>query len=312
MNGADQLHFPHGTLTSGVDPVHLTAERAGWQRCVLDVLELAPGEARTVATGDTERFVLPLAGAFTVTCDGRTLPLSGRVSVFTRVTDFAYVPRDATVEISSALGGQVALPGARCTERRELRYGPAEDVAVEVRGAGPATRQVTNFGSPQTWPHAEKLIAVELLTPGGSWSSYPPHRHDADVVDGVACLVANEELYYFRVAGPDGRTPSRQGFATHATYTADGAVDACVRVGDGDVFAIPRGYHGPCVAAPGYTLYYLNVLAGEGAERSMAFCDDPAHTWVRDSWADQPTDPRVPMTSATELTGPHGPEGTPA
>ena len=311
MSGADQLHFPHGTLTAGVDPVHLTAERAGWQRCVLDVLELAPGEARTVPTGDTERFVLPLSGAFNVTCDGRTLELSGRVSVFTRVTDFAYVPRDATVEISSALGGQVALPGARCTERRELRYGPAEGVAVEVRGAGPATRQVTNFGSPQTWPHAEKLIAVELLTPGGGWSSYPPHRHDADVVDGVACPVANEELYYFRVAGPDGRTPSRQGFATHATYTADGAVDACVRVGDGDVFAIPRGYHGPCVAAPGYTLYYLNVLAGEGAERSMAFCDDPAHTWVRDSWADQPTDPRVPMTSAIELNGPHRPEGTP-
>jgi 5-deoxy-glucuronate isomerase len=110
--------------------------------------------------------------------------------------------------------------------------------------------------------------------------------------------VTNEEIYYFRV-GRDGTTePSGTGFALHRTYDAAEELEINVTVRDGDVFIVPRGYHGPCVAAAGYPLYYLNVLAGPGAERSMAFCDDPAHEWVRASWADQLPDPRCPMTSA--------------
>ena len=93
------------------------------------------------------------------------------------------------------------------------------------------------------------------------------------------------------------------GFGLHRTYTPDGAVDVNVRVADGDVFLIPRGYHGPCVAAPGYPMYYLNVLAGPGAERSMAFCDDPAHHWVRDTWATMALDPRCPMTDRDRVRG---------
>jgi 5-deoxy-glucuronate isomerase len=99
-----------------------------------------------------------------------------------------------------------------------------------------------------------------------------------------------EEIYYFRVAPP--------GFAVHRTYTPDGELDETVTVRDGDVFLVPRGYHGPSCAAPGYDLYYLNVLAGPAPQRSMAFCDDPTHHWVRESWTGMPLDPRVPMTSA--------------
>ena len=84
----------------------------------------------------------------------------------------------------------------------------------------------------------------------------------------------------------------------HRTYTGDGRVDDNLTVVDGDVYLIPRGYHGPCVAAPGYTMWYLNVLAGPGGERSMAFCDDPTHHWVRAAWDGMPTDPRCPMTDA--------------
>jgi 5-deoxy-glucuronate isomerase len=118
--------------------------------------------------------------------------------------------------------------------------------------------------------------------------------------------VVNEEIYYYRIAGPDQVTPSRQGFGLHRGYTgreheAAGLeeVDDTLEVLDGDLVLIRHGYHGPCVAAPGYPMYYLNVLAGPGPQRSMAFCDDPAHGWVRDSWAGQPPDPRCPMTSAT-------------
>ncbi|MFJ9744084.1 5-deoxy-glucuronate isomerase, partial [Streptomyces sp. NPDC101166] len=218
---------------------------------------------------------------------------AGRDSVFTRVTDFAYVPRDAEVELSTVDGLEVALPMARCGRRLEPKYGPAEQVPVEVRGAGPATRQVTNFGTPGVWDHADKLNACELITPDGNWSSYPPHKHD----EASECEVVNEEIYYFRIAGRDGITTSPEGFGFHRTYTPDGALDENVAVRDGDVFLVPHGYHGPCVAAPGYPMYYLNVLAGPAPERSMAFCDDPAHAWVRASWASEAADPRCPVTS---------------
>ncbi|MBF6063847.1 5-deoxy-glucuronate isomerase [Nocardia terpenica] len=286
------LHRPAGSLSDGTDPVLLTADAAGWAYTGLRVLRLAPGVARAVRTGEYEAFVLPLAGSCTVRVDGQVFELAGRDSVFTRVTDFAYVPRDAEVELISAAGAEIALPMARCTRRLEPRYGPAEGVPVEVRGGGQASRQVTNFGAPGAWEHADKLNACELITPDGNWSSYPPHKHD----EASECEVVNEEIYYFRIAGRDGITPGPEGFGLHRTYTADGELDENVAVRDGDVFLVPRGYHGPCIAAPGYPMYYLNVLAGPADERSMAFCDDPAHGWVRDTWAEQPTDPRCPVT----------------
>ena len=282
------LHRPHGTLADGRDPVRLGPDDAGWTYTGLRVLHLAAGEDRVVSTGAFEAFVLPLSGAVTVEVDGALMSLTGRTSVFDRVTDFAYVPRDAALVLSTVDGCELALPMARCTRRLEPRYGPAEDVPVEVRGAGNATRQVTNFGVPGVWDHADKLNACELITPDGNWSSYPPHKHDD------TCEIVNEEIYYFRIAGEDG-------FGLHRTYTADATIDETVTIRDGDVFLIPRGYHGPCIATPGYPMYYLNVLAGPGETRTMAFCDDPAHHWVRETWAGLAPDPRVPMTSAVEV-----------
>ncbi|WP_067688767.1 5-deoxy-glucuronate isomerase [Nocardia jejuensis] len=287
------LHYPAGTLRSGTDPVVLTPADAGWTYTGLRVLRLHAGASRIVRTGDFEAFVLPLAGSCTVRVDGLRFELDGRASVFARVTDFAYVPRDAEIELSSAAGAEIALPMARCTRRLEPKYGPAEQVPVEVRGAGSATRQVTGFGVPGVWEHADKLNACELITPDGNWSSYPPHKHDA----ANDCEVVNEEIYYFRIAGRDGITTGPEGFGMHRTYTADGSLDENAAVRDGDVFLVPHGYHGPCIAAPGYPMYYLNVLAGPAPERSMAFCDDPAHAWVRSSWTDTPLDPRCPVTT---------------
>ncbi len=294
-----KLHRVHGTLSDGVDPIRLGPQDAGWNYAGLRVLKLAAGETRRVTTGEFEAFVLPLSGGCVVRVDGAEFEIAGRRSVFDRVTDFAYVPRDAEVELAAEGPLEVALPMARCERRLEPKYGPAEDVPVEVRGAGSATRQVTNFGVPGVWDHADKLNACELLTPDGNWSSYPPHKHDA-VSD---CEVVNEEIYYFRIGQTGSIMPSDKGFGMHRTYTADGALDENVAVRDGDVFLIPHGYHGPCIAAPGYPMYYLNVLAGPAAERSMAFCDDPAHAWVRDSWAGAPLDPRCPITSSEGRVG---------
>ncbi len=295
------LHFPSGALSSNGDPVELTPASAGWTHTGLRILTLDPGVERSIDTGDSELIVLPLSAVdVAITIDGEAFKLDGRRSVFARVTDFFYVGRDSSFTISAPAGGEVALPTSRCSRRLAPKYGPASGVGVEVRGAGPATRQVTNFASPDTWEHADKLMCVELLTPDGNWSSYPPHKHD----DSPECEVNNEEIYYFRIGKAGTTDYSAEGFGMHRTYTGDGEIDVNVAVGDGDVFLIPRGYHGPCVAAPGYTMYYLNVLAGPGQDRSMAFCDDPAHHWVRDEWEAMAADPRCPMATADGVVNP--------
>lgn len=281
-----QLHRPAGRAAPGADPVLVTPENAGWSFAGLRVVRLAPGVPRALETGPDEMLVLPLTGSASVECDGRRFELEGRSSVFARVSDFAYLPRDSRVTLSSRAGAELALPSARARRRLPPAYGPAEKVPVEIRGAGSATRQVANFCAPDAFP-ADRLVAVELITPAGNWSSYPPHKHD-ELREGEAIL---EEIYYFRIAGPEG-------FGFHRTYTKDGTIDATVTVRDGDVFLVPRGYHGPCVATPNHDMYYLNVLAGPGETRSMAFCDDPDHHWVRDTWSRTPVDPRVPVTSA--------------
>jgi 5-deoxy-glucuronate isomerase len=277
------------------DTTALTPDDAGWTYCGLRVMAIAPGGAYELATGGDEMAVLPLSGGpVTVEVESLRYDLAGRSSVFAAVTDWAYLPVDAEVRLSSSTGVEVALPSARATRRFDPAYVAAGDVAVEVRGAGPATRQVTNFMSPEAFDGADKLMCVELLTPDGNWSSYPPHRHD----DSPECPVNNEEIYYFRVGRTGTTNYAPEGFALHRTYTPDGDVDATVTIADEDIFLIKRGFHGPCVAAPGYPLYYLNVLAGPGGDRSMAFCDDPTHHWVRASWESMAPDPRVPMTGA--------------
>lgn len=226
-------------------------------------------------TGGDELIVLPLSGSCTVTIDGERFDLEGRESVFSAVTDFVYAPIGARVEIEGE--GRFALPSAAATRRFPARYGAAEDVPVELRGAGNASRQVNNFASVEAF-ECDKLIAVEVLTPNGNWSSYPPHRHDE-----------LEEIYYFEVA--------RGGFGYQRVY--DG-IDVLAEVRSGDVIELPCGYHGPSMAAPGYDLYYLNVMAG--SVREWNFVDDPEHAWIRASWAGQEMDPRLPMTSARRRT----------
>jgi len=288
------LHYPPGSLTDGNDPVLLTADMAGWTYSGLRVVKLEPGVARRIETRGYEMAVLPLSGSATIACGAHIFDLAGRTSVFSRVTDFAYLPFDSEFTIESPDGGEFSICMAKADRKLAPKYGPAGGVSVEVRGAGPATRQVTNFLSPSVWGHAQKLMCVELLTPDGNWSSYPPHKHDSS----AECIVNNEEIYYFRIGRAGTTEHSPEGFGLHRTYTTDGEIDQNVAVRDGSVFLVPRGYHGPCIAAPGYTMYYLNVLAGGSDERSMAFCDDPAHHWVRDTWADMAPDPRCPVTTA--------------
>jgi 5-deoxy-glucuronate isomerase len=275
-------------LKSGPDGLEITPESAGWEYVGLTVREHDAATPVELRTDGVELCILPLAGSGTVEVDGQTVRLAGRESPFASTTDFLYVPVGS--ELRATLDGRFAFATSRASTRLALHHGAAAEVPVEIRGAGPATRQVNNFLAPGV-VEAEHLVCVELLTPEGNWSSYPPHKHDTDDAPGRSPEEAVlEEVYYFEVAGEGG-------FGIHRTYTPDRAVDDTIVVHDQDAYLIPRGYHGPCIAAPGHDLYYLNVLAGPGAP-SLAFSDDPAHHWLRAAWETMERDPRVPMTGA--------------
>jgi 5-deoxy-glucuronate isomerase len=262
--------------------VTISPQDAGWDFAGLRVIALQAGERRAVALAGIEAALLPLSGSYRVEVGAKSHTLKGRTNVFTGATDFVYVPPDTEVLVTATVPGELAVPAARADKGSDAAYVPASEVPIEVRGGGSATRQVNNFLAADAF-EAERLIAVEVLTPDGNWSSYPPHKHDIDTGQEVPL----EEIYYFRIHG-------RSGFGFHRTYTVDGDIDVTVTVRDGDVFLVPRGYHGPCVAAPGHTMYYLNVMAGP-AERAWRVSFDPAHEWLVEHLAAIGPDPRCPL-----------------
>jgi 5-deoxy-glucuronate isomerase len=283
-----KLHLAAGSTADGRYAVSVAPEHAGWGYSGLRVLELAAGGSHRLDTAQDEVLVLPLAGSCAVEVDGARFELAGRQDVFAAVTDFAYLPRDAAATLTSRHGGRFALPSARARRRLPARYVPASEVPVELRGAGSCSRQVNNFCTPESFV-ADRLIACEVLTPAGNWSSYPPHKHDERRPDEAEL----EEIYYFEVASGRGGG----GIAYQRVYgTADRPLDLLAEVRSGDLVLIPHGWHGPSMAAPGYDLYYLNVMAGPGPERAWLICDDPAHAWVRETWRGQAVDPRLPLT----------------
>ncbi len=270
-------------VPAGDGPVEITPASAGWTYCGLTVVRLAPGESHALATGEAETLVFPLSGGCRVAVDGETHEVAGRTSVFAATTDFVYLPRDTTATVTSAGGATLAFPSAVCTRRLPVRHVPAANTPVELRGAGRCSRQVNNFCTPAAF-EADRLIACEVLTPGGNWSSYPPHKHD-EVRPGECEL---EEIYYFQVA--DG------GMGYQRVYgTPDRPIDVLAEVRTDDVVLIPHGWHGPSMATPGYDLYYLNVMAGPGTERAWLISDDPAHGWIRETWEQEELDPRLPF-----------------
>jgi 5-deoxy-glucuronate isomerase len=281
------LHRPAGSLTGDDRSVLLRPADAGWDYSGLEVLELAPDRPVEVRLDGVEAAVVPLTGGCQVRDGDTDVTLSGRPSPVAAQTGRYYTPPGRTLELPVQASAQIAVATAMAQHGGPPRYRSATDVDVAIRGAGRATRQINGLlDAGVTGP--ERLLVVEVLTPEGNWSSYPPHKHDEERPGEVI----NEEIYYFELAG------GPQAFAFHRLYTTDGDIDATETVRHGDVFLIPRGYHGPSVAAPGYELYYLNVLAGPGPKRSMAFCNDPEHEWVRNGWSVQEPDPRAPLTTA--------------
>jgi len=282
----NQYLLPAGSTATRRSSVTIDPASAGWTYCGLEVLEMSSGDSRVIATGESERAILPLAGECIVEVEGKRFDVDGRDGVFTGIAGFAYVPIDTEVKITSPAGGEIAVCGAVATRRIEPYVVPAKAVAVEVRGASSASRQINNFLNAVSW-EADKLIAVEVLTPEGGFSSYPAHKHDEIAGDEVPL----EEIYYFRVDGENG-----SGFFT--CYTMDGEIDETVTVRDGDVFLVPKGFHGPAAAFPGHHMYYLNVMAGPSEERKWGICNDTRQDPAMASLMPLGPDPRLPLTKA--------------
>jgi 5-deoxy-glucuronate isomerase len=172
-----------------------------------------------------------------------------------------------------------------------VRHVRREEVPVELRGAGVASREVRNFGTPDVLG-ADSIIACEVLTPAGNWSSWPPHKHDEDRPGTESQL---EEIYYFETRAIEEAPEGAASVGYQRVYgTAERPIDVLAEVRTGDVVLVPHGWHGPAIAAPDADLYYLNVMAGPG-ERAWLICDDPAHAWVRETWPAQDVDPRLPL-----------------
>ncbi len=254
---------------TGREIVSVTPERAGWQHVGFRALRLQAGEQERVDTGARELCLVVLSGTLDVTIDGHThRQLGTRASVFDEQSPAAvYAPAGKTLHLQATRDAELALCSAPCDNKeRSVRVIDPASMRRSVRGKGSNTRYICDI-LPHDDPTAAHLLVVEVLTPAGHSSSYPPHKHDMEQPPTETQL---EETYYHRLNPP-------QGFAFQRVYTDDRSLDEACAVEDHDVVMVPRGYH-PVVAPHGYDLYYLNVMAGPN--RLWVFKNDPAHEWM--------------------------------
>ncbi|HVQ40016.1 MAG TPA: 5-deoxy-glucuronate isomerase, partial [Pyrinomonadaceae bacterium] len=275
----DLLIKPVPSVAGAGETMLVTPESTGFEYLTMSIRKLAPGEEFSSETGACELGLVILGGRCSVESSaGSWADLGSRAHVFDGLPTALYLPIKTEFTLVASTDCEVALCFASAEEAFPARLIKPDEVEVEVRGGGNATRQINHILKPE-FP-AQRILLVEVYTPSGNWSSYPPHKHD---VHNPPEEVDLEELYYYKVDRPEG-------YAIQRVYTADGSIDQTLTVRDGELVLIPEGYH-PVVAAHGYNVYYLNALAGSA--RSMAASDDPDYAWVRQSWAEQ--DQRVPL-----------------
>jgi 5-deoxy-glucuronate isomerase len=245
----------------------VTPASAGWRHVGFEVRQLAVGATASGGVADREACLVMLTGQADVTVDGQAFKgVGGRQSVFDdQAPGAVYAPAGASWTVTATTPVELAVCSAPSGGGQQPRQILPDRMSREVRGVGTNTRYVRNI-LPET-EAADSLLVVEAVTPGGHWSSYPPHKHDTATPGEETAL---EETYYHRLNPP-------QGFAFQRVYTDDRSLDETMAVEDGDTVMVPRGYH-PVGAPHGYDLYYLNVMAGP--KRQWIFRNDPAHDWI--------------------------------
>lgn len=277
----DLLIKPVPLLGSAGETMVVTPESAGFDYLTMRIRKILLGEKVSSKTGGCELGLVVLGGRCSVeSTAGSWSDFGSRAHVFDGLPTALYLPLNTDFTLIAETDCELALCFSRAEETFPARLITPNEVEVEIRGGANATRQINHILKPEF--AAQRLMLVEVYTPSGNWSSYPPHKHD---VHSPPDEVDLEELYYYKIDRPEG-------YAIQRVYTPDGRIDQTLTVRDGELVLIPEGYH-PVVAAHGYNVYYLNALAGSA--RSMAASDDPAYAWVRQSWSEQ--DPRVPLVT---------------
>lgn len=254
----------------------------GFEYLSFAVRKLKEGEHYKAATRGDELAMVVLGGVCSVSSDkGSWEQVGKRATVFDGLPYTLYLPPDTSFTVTAKTACDLAFCYCRAEEQHPAQLITPDQVGIEIRGGGNATRQINSMLPPEFPAH--RLLVVEVFTPSGNWSSFPPHKHD---VHNPPTEVDLDEIYYYKVQDP-------KGFAIQKIYTADGRIDETLTVRDGELVRVPEGYH-PVVAEHGYNVYYLNALAGSA--RSMAASDDPNYAWVRNEWREK--DPRLPMVKA--------------
>jgi 5-deoxy-glucuronate isomerase len=245
---------------------HITPASAGWRYVGFETRTLKQGATSKLDGRDEEVCLVILSGKARITADGFDSGAIGeRASVFDGLPWSVYLPPHLAATVEALSDCELALCCAPASGKFKPRVIKPTDVGTLTRGTGSNARHVRNVLPEEA--EAESVLVVEVITPGGNWSSYPPHKHDRNALPDESYL---EETYYHRLK-------PAQGFAFQRVYTDDRSLDETLSVGDGDVVLVPRGYH-PVAAPHGYDLYYLNVMAGP--ERIWRFHNDPAHEWL--------------------------------
>ena len=244
----------------------VTPESAGWTYVGFEVLHLAPGQVVERQTQDRETCLVMISGRAAAEAGGRSFGTIGdRDSVFEGLPWSLYLPARSGWRLVPEGPCEVAICSAPGTGSLPARLIRPDEVRQETRGKGSNTRHVRNILADTD--AAESLLVVEVITPSGNWSSYPPHKHDQDDFPAETLL---EETYYHRLN-------PQQGYGMQRIYSDDRSLDESISFSDRDVVLVPRGYH-PVGAPHGYDLYYLNVMAGP--KRAWRFHNDPDHAWL--------------------------------
>jgi len=260
-----------GTLVE-VDP-----QEAGWDYVGLRVIRIDAGDFWNYSTGDDEVCLVPLSGKATVEAVDETWEIGREGGIFAGKPTALYLPVGSTFTVTASQQTELAVTSSRATRAFPAKLILPDDIDIEIRGAGNAARQINHIIKPDF--AADNLLVVEVYTPSGNWSSFPPHKHDISRMSAESKL---EEIYYYRFQ------PS-EGFGLQRLYSGDGSFDFAWVIRDGDVMLVPEGYHA-FASAHGYTAYYLNILAGNEPVRTMQPADDPAFGWVRSTWTQDKTE----------------------
>jgi 5-deoxy-glucuronate isomerase len=251
----------------------------GFEFLSFETRKLDRGQTYFSETNGRELAIVVLGGICSVySSRGEWLDFGKRATVFDGLPYTLYLPIRTSYSITTDEGCDLAFCYSKAEEEYPPRLVTPDNVGIEIRGGGNATRQINSMVPPAFLAH--RLIVVEVFTPAGNWSSFPPHKHD---VHNPPDEVDLEEIYYYRIDRPEG-------FAIQKVYTVDRRIDETLTVRDGELVLVPEGYH-PVVAAHAYNVYYLNALAGSA--RSLAASDDPDYAWVKAAWREK--DPRLPL-----------------